>query len=447
MSATYFGTDGIRGVVDKNLNFALAYEVGKSLAMNIKQKNLSPKVVIGKDTRLSGDLFCYAVACGLIDYGVDVVMLGIVPTGCVSYLVSRLDVGYGVMITASHNSPDMNGIKVFNNLGYKLSDKEELEVESHIYETSFEKVFYKGKITKSEQLVEKYINYVTSIGGNLHGIRIALDCAYGSNYKIAPVVFKKLGAEVVEINSEPLGEKINVNCGALNTSELKREVARHKCHIGFAFDGDADRLIVVTPDGKELAGDEMLYIFAQYLIANDKLNSLRVVGTVMTNLGCEESLNELGIKLIRTDVGDKNVIEKMRDNNFSLGGESSGHICFHSYNTTCDALINAIKFLHIIENNFDNIHAMLLRLKKYNQILKNVKVSDEFRKGYNENNEFLQGLSDIISQISGVKIVVRPSGTESLIRILVESGDAIKNEKALVSIEKYIKNYIKKNYE
>lgn len=256
-----------------------------------------------------------------------------------------------------------------------------------------------------------------------------------------------MGAEVVEINSQPLGDKINVNCGALNTCELKKEVIRHKCNIGFAFDGDADRLIVVTSTGRELAGDEVLYIFARYLVSHDKLNSLRVVGTVMTNLGCEESLNDLGIKLIRTDVGDKNVIEKMRDNNFSLGGESSGHICFHSYNTTCDALINAIKFLHIIENNFDGINDMLLPLKKYNQILKNIKVNDEFRKGYNENQEFLQGLNSIISEISDVKIVVRPSGTESLIRILVESADAIKNEKAIQNIEKYMKNYIKKNYE
>ncbi len=439
----YFGTDGIRGVIDKTLNSKLAYLVGKSIAINIIEKNLTKKVIIGKDTRVSGDVIAYSVACGLIDYGIDVYLLGIVPTGCVSYLSSRNDIGYGIMITASHNSPDMNGIKIINNLGYKLSYDEEENIEKFIDADYDLYEFYKGTINNGEYLVEKYENHILSVASNLSGIKVALDCAYGSNYKLAPKIFRKLGAEVVEINCENKGENINVNCGALNVAELKQEVIKHKCDIGFAFDGDADRLIVVTKDGKELSGDELLYLFAKHLKSVDQLNSLKVVGTIMTNLGCEESLKKFGINLVRVDVGDRNVIEKMRENNFSLGGESSGHICFHSYNTTCDALINALQLLKIINNNFSYVDMLLLEYKKYSSKLKNIVITDEFRKDYNGNNAFLDELNDLIKSYSDVKIIVRPSGTESVLRILVEGIDSSLNEKALMAIEKFIKNYLK----
>lgn len=440
----YFGTDGIRGVVDDNLNFDHAYKVGRSIAIIINKKQLSKNVIIGKDTRLSGDLLVHALACGLIDYGVNVKLIGIVPTGCVSYLSSKLDVGFGVMITASHNTPDMNGIKVINNLGYKLSSEEEKEIEEIIDNCQDLPVFKKGTIVEDYELVNKYINHVKQVGCELFGIKIALDCANGSNHKIAPKVFRELGAEVIAINFENNGELINVDCGAMHIEKLKQEVLTHKCDIGFAFDGDADRLVVVLNDGTVLKGDEIIYLFAKYLKQKDELNSLTVVGTIMTNLGCEESLNEIGIKLVRVDVGDRNVIEKMRDNNYSLGGESSGHICLRNYNTTCDALINALQLLKVINKNFDEVKTMLLPLKIYGNVLKNITVTKEFRKGYDTNYDFKQKLNEIINSYSGVKIIVRPSGTESVLRIFAESNDNEMNKKAVCHIEKFVKNYINK---
>ena len=438
----YFGTDGIRGVVDKTLDFNLAYKVGKSVALNIKHKNLTPKVIIGKDTRLSGDLLMHALACGLIDYGINVYTLGIVSTACVSYLSSKLDVGYGLMVTASHNTPDMNGIKVINKLGYKVTDQEESDIESYIEDLSNLPVYNKGKIIESSHYVTKYLDYVQTISPQLNGLKIAVDCAYGSNYKFAPYIYRSLGAQVVELNAQPLGDKININCGSQHTQELKYEVVKHNCDIGFAFDGDADRLVVVLNSGKELMGDELIYLLAKHMLQVNQLNSLTVVGTILTNLGCEESLNQLGIKLIRVDVGDKKVIETMRNNNYSLGGESSGHICIHQLNTTCDALINSLQLLSIIKNDIGSVSVELLPFKYYDNVTKNIIVPYEFRQAYNQNTDFINKLNNLIKNYTDIKIVVRPSGTESVIRILCEGKNAEKNKKVATAIEKFIKNYI-----
>lgn len=446
MSLKYFGTDGIRGVVDSGLDTMLAYNVGKSIAHSIKQKGLTAKVIIGKDTRISGDTLSLALACGICDYGVDVVFLGIVPTACVSYLSSKLDVGYGVMLTASHNTPDMNGIKIINNMGYKLEISHEKELESYIDDNSLKPSEHKGNITYNYEMVKMYVNHIKNIGTTLSGLKIALDCANGSNYIIAPAVFRALGAQVVEINTDNNGAKINLNCGALHPENLKNEVLTHKCDIGFAFDGDADRLVIVTSSGFELGGDELLYLFAKYLKESNELNSLCVVGTQLTNKGCEISLQNEGIKLVRVDVGDRNVIEKMHQNNYSLGGETSGHICLHKYNTTCDALMNALLLLKIINGNFDKINEMLLPYKKQIQIIKNISVDKEFRKQYNDNKKFLDKLNVIINTFENCKIIVRPSGTESVIRIFAESEDVNVSKKAVEVIEEFIKTYIKNNY-
>lgn len=433
----YFGTDGIRGQVDTKITAGLCYKIGKALALYIQQRNLSANVLIGKDTRTSGDMIVSSVCSGLQNYGVNVVVVGVVPTGCVSYLASKQDVAFGIMITASHNTPDMNGIKIINNLGYKIDIETELKIES-LMASKQKPTLQKGEFVLSEELVQRYLKFLFKIAKPLNGVRIALDCANGSNYKIAPLVYRALGAEVVEINTSNCGNNINVNSGALHPDRLVSEVIEHKCHIGFAFDGDADRLVVVTKTGRLLTGDELLYLFAEYLLQNDELNSLTVVGTILTNLGCEESLAKLGIKLIRVDVGDKNVVEKLRINNFSLGGESSGHVCIHNYGTTCDALLNSLQLLNLIGQDFDSVDKKLLPYKTYDSQTKNIVVSNDFRQKYNYNDKFHLNLLKIIDEHKDVKIVVRPSGTESVLRILVEGKNVQKNEIAMKEVEQFI---------
>lgn len=424
----YFGTDGIRGVVNEGLDFKLAYNVGKSLAYFLIKRKKEQTVIIGQDSRVSGDMLTSAVACGLSDYGVSVKLIGIVPTGCVSYLSGKLAVGAGVMITASHNEPNMNGIKLINNLGYKFSVKDELEIEKYI-ELNIVPSKNKGKIITETELTNKYINFLTEdVGCSLNGLNIAIDVAYGSNYKIAETVLKKLNANVISIHNEPLGEKINVDCGALNVNKLIKEVVCHKCDFGFAFDGDADRLIVVANDGRVLNGDDLLFVLGCYLFNKNKLNSKTVVGTIMTNSGVEESFGEMGINLVRTDVGDRNVIEAMKENNFVLGGESSGHICIKSLNGTCDALLNAIYLLKIIITEKLDLTQFLLKLHKVPQTITNVKVSDEFRRNFDSNLVLCKQLCKVSKKYQNMRIIVRPSGTENVIRIFIEGNPVIAKE-------------------
>lgn len=347
------------------------------------------------------------------------------------------------MVTASHNAPNMNGIKIMNNLGYKLSDQEEGALEEVMDECHLTPSNEKGSICFAPELLEKYEQHILSFGGDLHGLTVALDCANGSNFALAPKMFQKLGANIIPIHCKQDGSNINVNCGALHPEQLKQEVLTHGCDIGFAFDGDADRLVVILPNGKELMGDELLYLFANHFLKHDQLNSLTVVGTIMTNLGCEESLNELGVHLVRVDVGDKNVIEKMREKNFALGGESSGHICVKNYNTTCDALMNALLLLKVLNNKVSNANNLLLSFKRYGNVLKNLPVTAAFRKTYNENTDFHNKLQNIIALYPNVKLIVRPSGTESVLRIFAESADQAKNQKAVCQLERFIKNYLK----
>ena len=435
----YFGTDGLRGVVNEKLDYLRAYNVGKSLAKYIKRRNLTKNVIIGKDTRVSADMLSSAVACGLCDYGVSVKLVGVVPTGAVSYIANKLDVGAGVMITASHNAPNMNGIKLINNLGYKFSTIDEYEIEKYI-DLKFAPTKVKGDIESADYLVDKYIDFlVGDVGIDLSGYNIAIDTAFGSNYSIAERVYKKLNANVIIINNTPSGKKINVNCGALNVRKLVEEVKLHKCDFGFAFDGDADRLVVVLSDGRVLGGDELLFVFANYLQSKNKLNSLKVVGTIMTNSGVEKCLNNQGIGLIRTDVGDRNVIETMLRHNYSLGGESSGHICISSLNTTCDALLNSLFLLKIVKEEKVNIFDVLLRLKRENQTIKNIAVSSEFRNGFDSNIEFKRNLDVVQKKYSGLRLVVRPSGTESVIRVMAE-GNQIECMYAIEDIVKLISN-------
>ena len=418
----YFGTDGIRGVVNETIDGQLAFDVGLGIGEFIKENNLPKKVIIGKDTRVSGDMLLYALSSGLMEQGIDVQILGIVPTACVSYLTNKLDIGLGLMITASHNSWDMNGIKVINNLGYKISIEEENEIEKYIENKVYNFAKNKGQLSFKSELVNIYMDHlVNTINIDFDKVNVVIDCANGSNYKIAAEVFKRLNANIIPISINNNGYMINEKCGANHIENLVQEVKLHKCKFGFAFDGDADRLRVVTSCGKVLDGDDLLFVFANVLKETNKLNSLTVVGTILTNSGVEGSLKRKGINLIRTGVGDRNVVEMMKKYHYSLGGESSGHICFHEYNNTCDALFNALKFLSIFYKNED-IDNYLVYVDKMLQLNTNIIINDKNIYNIDNNIELKNKINDLVAKYDNkIRLVLRPSGTENLFRIMVES--------------------------
>ena len=437
----YFGTDGIRGEIDNGLDSKLAYRVGYAVGRYINDNFYTKKVIIGTDTRISNHLIANAVSCGIMDAGIDCYMLGVVPTACVSYLAKTMDVGFAIMITASHNSWEMNGIKIINRFGLKCSQEEEKTIEQYIDEDNRTLTINKGCVFGAEKYVDNYVNsIINSINLDLTGIDIALDTANGSNYYIAPVLFKKLGANVVCIANHSDGHNINRNCGAQYIEQLRQEVLDHGCDYGFAFDGDADRLRVVLSDGKVLDGDDILYILAKYMQSNNQLNRSTIVGTIMTNRGIEASLRDEGIGLVRVDVGDKNVINKMRSENYNLGGEPSGHIALSDYNTTCDALFNALYLLKAIIVSKLDIRDYLNLMTKYPVIEKNIAISSDCRAKF-DNQTFVAKLQKKIRKLENdCYIIVRPSGTEPVIRLSVESRDVAIAQQCMAKLTKIINN-------
>lgn len=435
-----FGTDGVRGLVNKELTCELAYNIGKGLAINLIKNKKVKKVIIGKDTRLSGDTYMYAVASALCDYGINVDVVGIVPTPIISFLVSHYNYSGGVMITASHNDNNYNGIKVFSDFGEKVSKEVEFDIENNI-KSNLHKTKHKGRIVHKFELVNSYIKYlINNFRSDLHDLKIIIDSANGSNYSIAPHVYKTLGANVIEVACKNAGNQINKNCGANHIENLLNEVLKHNADFGIAFDGDGDRLRIVLGDGTILSGDDILLYFALCLKNKNELHNKSVVGTIMTNKGVEDALNKNNISLIRTDVGDRNVIQEMRLKSISLGGESSGHICLYKHNTTCDALLNSLFFFQCYYENLIDFNNVMNSISKYPSITKNIEVDINFRRGFDSNEALKDEIKTLQTEFKNERIIVRPSGTEPVIRIYVE-GLSDENNKKIV--EKTI-NIIKK---
>ncbi|MBE5736703.1 MAG: hypothetical protein E7356_05085 [Clostridiales bacterium] len=437
-----FGTDGVRGIVDKDINPEIAYNIGKGFAMYLKENKVSGKVLIGCDTRISSDTYMYAVACGVANYNFDVDIVGIIPTPGISYLVlnNKEYIG-GVMITASHNDSTYNGIKIFNSYGEKTSKDVEDKIENNIAKEACNCI-NKGKIRYDEQILTSYIkNLITTFENRISKVKIVIDSANGSNYAIAPYVYRTLGAEVIEINCNNDGVNINNNCGANHIEQLQQTVLKSKADIGIAFDGDGDRLRVVLSDGKVISGDDILLALALNFKKKNRLNNLLVAGTIMTNGGTENALRNHGIKLMRSDVGDKNLVMLMKDNGIAIGGESSGHICIYNYIRSCDALYNSLEFVScLLEDDVE-----LLNIINSNFVIpsvtKNVVISDEFRKTFNTNINVDRDIINIKKQYPDSRIIVRPSGTESVIRIYVEGTDCVVNQEIVEKIEKILVNY------
>lgn len=430
----FFGTDGLRGKINEDLTFDIAYKIGNALSI-LKDK---PTILIGCDTRISNSYLTLGVASGAMSGGAKVIDAGIVPTAGIAFLTRKIKADYGVVISASHNSGEYNGIKVFNSNGYKLGDKEEERIERcfiHEKTNDFPDI---GSFEQDFTLIKQYRKFLLGASENsLNGKTIVLDCAYGAAHRIAPDVFRRLGANVIAANAVMDGININNGCGALYPDNLVRRVFRYKADMGFAFDGDADRLIAVDETGKVIDGDVILCGLAKYFKKIGKLNDNTVVGTSHTNMAIEDELKKDGIKLIRTDIGDKYVLAKLIEKNLSLGGEQSGHIILKDLATTGDGILTAIIVANMIINEQKSMSS-LLNVELYPQTNKNVTVSDKFRIMNNE--ELTKEIVKYNGELSGSgRLMLRASGTEPKIRIMVESKDKELNEKIANSMVSLVK--------
>ncbi len=408
----YFGTDGIRGVVGKDLTTELAFKCGLALT-KIKE---NPKILICKDTRPSNDLILFSLVSGAISNGGIVDDIGIAPTSVVSCLVSKLGYDYGVVISASHNPKEYNGIKIFNEKGEKISESTEQEIESYILGASSVANFSLGRYRFKENLQKKYVDHIISnVDVRLNGLKVVLDLANGASFCLAPKIFSKLGAEVVAINNCKNGE-INENCGSLHLDGLKKIVLAENANLGLAFDGDADRVLCVDENGNVLDGDAIVYILTNSFKKQNLLKNNIVVGTTQTNLKIEKKLKQKGINFVRCDVGDKFVIETLNKLGGVLGGEQSGHIIIKNILPTGDGILAGIKIMEVMKKENKTLKE-LFNVTLMPQLATNLEVKDKLRI---KNSEELNNLVNKLKQNFDGRIIVRMSGTENKIRILVE---------------------------
>jgi phosphoglucosamine mutase len=445
-----FGTDGVRGVVNKHpMTAEMALKIGMAAAIILGDiNNKTNKVVIGKDTRLSGYMLETALTAGLTSMGKDVLLLGPMPTPAVAMLTQSMRADLGIMISASHNPHYDNGIKLFDSKGYKLSDSLEQKIEELLQTDLNKHLVAPEKIGKVERLKEAYGRYIEFVKSaftselTMNGLKIVLDCANGAAYKIAPIVFYELGATVITIGDKPNGLNINDNCGSTHISNLKQAVLEHKASFGVAFDGDADRVILVDERGEEVDGDKILAVLATDFKHNDLLQHNKVVGTVMANKSLENYLNSIDVEFIRTKVGDRYVFEALKEHSLVLGGEQSGHILLPQYNTTGDALLVALKIASIISERAEKgiLASKVLHLyQNMPQVLLNVKYN-----GINNplNNQILLNqIKKIEKSNSNCRFLIRQSGTENLIRVMVE-GENLEN---ITQLSNEIVNLIKQS--
>jgi phosphoglucosamine mutase len=435
-----FGTDGVRGVANEGLTGELAYKLGRAggfyLTSGVK-KDRKPVMLIGKDTRVSGDMLESALVAGMTSVGIDVVKLGIIPTPGVSYLSSLLDVDGAVMISASHNPIADNGIKFFDGQGFKLTDQMEDDIERLILD-NFASIPYPtgtdiGNLDRGEGLVEKYIDYlVSTIDVDFSGLRVGLDCANGAAYHVAPEVLKRLGAEVVEINNHPAGHKINLNCGSTHPEVIRDLVLREKTDLGIAHDGDADRVIMVDELGNIIDGDRIMAICALELLKNKKLRGETLVTTAYSNLGLKEVVEKNGGRIAITDNGDRYVLREMLDKGYNLGGEQSGHIIFLDFNRTGDGVLTAIQTIAIIRRSGKKISELAGEMEPWPQRLVNVFANNKDWESSEKIQEVI-GYADERLGDEG-RIFVRASGTEPVLRVMLEGRD----EKLLKELEETI---------
>ena len=422
----FFGTDGVRGSIDNEVNPESVLKLGHAAGRHFKKRGINT-LVIGKDTRISGYMLESALQAGIISSGVNVRLVGPMPTPAISYLVSTFKGHAGVVISASHNSFEDNGIKFFDENGGKLSIKNEREIEKFA-EEAYEFVHPEnlGKAARISDAKGRYIEFcknTLSVDISFSGLTLVIDSANGAAYEVAPKVFRELGAEVYSIADSPDGLNINKDCGSTNIDFLKDEVLSKNADFGIALDGDGDRLIIIDSNGRELDGDDILYVIAKNKFESKiHLGVKGVVGTLMTNKGLEKAFSDEGIELVRSDVGDKYVLQKLNELNWTLGGEQSGHILCLDKSNTGDGIIAAIQFLQSIVVLNKTIPELLSEFKKYPQILTNVKVKDGNKVLKNKKLQKAQKNSEELLETFDGRVLIRKSGTEHKIRIMVESN-------------------------
>ncbi len=424
-----FGTDGVRGIANTELTCEIAMSIGRALAVILKKEDGSrAKIMVGGDTRISSDMLASAVMAGVCSMGADAVYLGVCATPAVAYLVKNSDSDAGIMISASHNPSEYNGIKIFSSDGFKFPDALEEQIETMILMPEKylpQKSVEIGKVIYSESLVDKYSSYLKSIPEvDFGGLRIALDCANGSSYRTAEDIFRSLGAEVYALSDSPNGHNINEACGSTHTESLSEFVVKNSLDAGFAFDGDADRCMCIDEKGALIDGDMMLAVCALNMRDEGKLKNRTVVGTIMTNFGFNTFCKKNGINFIPTKVGDRYVLEEMLAGGYTLGGEQSGHIIFSEYATTGDGQLTALMMLSELKRSGKKMSELASVMKRSPQILINLTVSAEGKLRFHTDSDIKAAVSDAQSRLEGVgRAVVRPSGTEPLIRVMTEGED------------------------
>ncbi|MFQ5535097.1 MAG: phosphoglucosamine mutase [Sphingomonadales bacterium] len=428
MTRRYFGTDGIRGTANSEpMTAEIALRVGMAAGRQFKRGDYRHRVVIGKDTRLSGYMFEPALTAGFVAVGMDVILVGPMPTPAVAMLTGSLRADLGVMITASHNPHHDNGIKLFGPDGYKLSDDVEAAIEARMdngYLSDLAAPADLGRAKRLDDAEGRYIEFAKKTfpaGLTLEGMKIVVDCAHGAAYKVAPTILWELGADVIPIGVEPDGFNINDGCGSTATERMRQAVVDHGAHIGIALDGDADRLMVSDEKGNIIDGDQLLAVIAGYWQGLGRLRGDRVVATVMSNLGLERHLLERGVELVRTRVGDRYVVEEMRTKDLNVGGEQSGHIVLRDFATTGDGIIAALQLLSVVVGKGRPVSEICRVFEPLPQLLRNVRYSGPCPL---DDKSVQQAIADGEGRLNGSgRLLIRLSGTEPVVRVMAEGED------------------------
>ncbi len=425
-----FGTDGVRGVANRELTPELAFNLGKAGTYVLQAKNKRPIVVIGKDTRVSGDMLESALTAGILAVGGNVIKLGVIPTPAVAYLARYYDADAGIVISASHNTFEYNGIKFFNGEGYKLDDLLEEKIEDLIISSVDVNSHITGELIgrcleASDNAADLYVKHLLdTVDFRLDGVKVALDCANGAAYEIAPKVYKALGANVSLMGSKPDGININGDCGSTHPEKLAEMVRATGSDIGLAFDGDADRLIVVDEKGKIMDGDRVIAICARMLKKQGRLAKNRVTATVMSNMGFHKAMALSGIDVDVTGVGDRYVLEKMLETGCVIGGEQSGHIIFREYTTTGDGILSSLQFMDAVKSSGKTPSQLADEIEIFPQVLVNAKINNDHKKTYMKDPEVADAIDAIEKELGGNgRVLIRPSGTEPLVRVMLEGND------------------------
>ena len=420
-----FGTDGIRGIVGEDLTHELAMKVGEAAAYVLGSKKKDITVLVGRDTRISGQMLSSALSAGLMSQGANVIDLGVVPTPAVSYLVEKYGATMGAMISASHNPSEYNGIKLFNNEGFKLPDATENEIEKYLLGKAVPTTTKVGTYEFCDTAIDDYVNHIVDTSQDINKkLKIVVDCANGSASTTAPILFDKLGLDVVLINYEYDGYNINDKAGSTHLEGLAKQVKKLKADVGIAYDGDADRCLMVDENGELVDGDQIMAISTLALKKDGKLANNTLVGTVMSNLGLVKFCEANDVHFEATKVGDRYVLEKMLECDYIIGGEQSGHVIFKDFANTGDGELTSIQILNILSKQGVALSELASVMKRYPQVLINVKVREEAKGQYENDSKVTKAINYVEKQLNGDgRVLIRPSGTEALIRVMIEGLD------------------------